>query len=80
MAVSPLKAFEALVMGCPLVSTPIPEMVALPEVVTAKPEAFAATVTRVSRTSPSAETLARLRADSSWAKRVESILDLTGLR
>lgn len=80
MAVSPLKAFEALVMGCPLVSTPIPEMVSLPEVVTAKPEAFAATVTRVSQTSPSAETLARLRADSSWAKRVESILDLTGLR
>ncbi|HAC78753.1 MAG: glycosyltransferase [Candidatus Binatia bacterium] len=79
MAVSPLKAFEALVMGCPLVSTPIPEMLAIPEVVTAKPEAFAATVTRVSRSSPSAETLARLRAESSWARRVETILEITGL-
>lgn len=79
-AVSPLKAFEALVMGCPLVSTPLPEMVAIPEVITATPDDFAATVSRMSQTRPSAEALARLRADSSWARRVESILDLTGQR
>ena len=79
-AVSPLKAFEALVMGCPLVSTPIPEMVAIPEVVTAPADGFAAALTRVSRARPSAEHLARLRADASWTQRVEAILDLTGLR
>lgn len=79
-AVSPLKAFEALVMGCPLVSTPIPEMVAIPEVVAAKPAEFAAAIQRVRRTSASAEALSRLRADASWTQRVEAILDLTGLR
>lgn len=75
-AVSPLKVFEALAMGCPVAATGLPEVADLAGVVSAttglKDAALQATSLAIT---PAAS--ARFAANYSWAARVDSLLQAT---
>lgn len=77
-AVSPLKVFEYLAMGRPVVSTGLPDLRGVPGV-TVSPDAasFLAAVDRASREPFPHDTVRRFLADQTWARRVDRLLDLT---
>ena len=80
-ATSPLKVYEYLAMGLPVVAPPLDPLAGLPGVhVAADAEAFVTSVrARVDRPSPPQEQAAMkaFAATSSWAARVDVLLDLT---
>jgi glycosyltransferase involved in cell wall biosynthesis len=72
-AVSPLKVFEALAMGCPVAATSLPEVAGLPGV--ASPAAGLLAATReAAALAITPEASSRFAAEHSWAARVETVL------
>jgi glycosyltransferase involved in cell wall biosynthesis len=78
-AVSPLKVYEYLAMGKPVVASPLPEVQDLPYVtVAASAEEFVAAVGRAQAVRPVEEDLARFVADNGWKARVRQLERLLG--
>jgi glycosyltransferase involved in cell wall biosynthesis len=79
-AVSPLKLFEYLAMGIPVVSTPLPEVASLAEVtVAADPAGFVAAVAAARRAEVRPAALRERLREHGWAARVDRLLDAAGL-
>jgi O-antigen biosynthesis protein len=79
-AVSPLKAFEYLAMGVPVVATALAEVKNLPGVtVTATASEFIAAVATAIRSGESAQRLRASVHGDSWEARVDRLLAATGL-
>ena len=79
-AVSPLKVFEYLAMGVPVVATPMRELADLPYVLTAEaPDAFAALIPQAAALAVDAATIARFREANSWHARLGAMLGPLGL-
>lgn len=71
-AVSPIKVFEYLFMGRPVVATPMPELETLPGLqIGASPHDFALACERA--VAPSEEVRARFVLSNSWAARAEAL-------
>ena len=81
---SPIKLYEYLAAGLPVISTPIPECMAIPEVqIAASAQEFSGflDVARRLRTSEDYRTRARSRAkENDWSVRVAAVLEPLGLR
>lgn len=75
-AVSPLKAYEYLAMGRPVVSTPLPELAGVPGVRIARGREFAAAVTEVATGRFDAAAVSRFVARQTWTERVDHLLPL----
>jgi glycosyltransferase involved in cell wall biosynthesis len=77
-AVSPLKLFEYLAMGVPVVSTPLAEVAARPGVIAvARDESsFISAVERAARERLPAGLVRAEVADQGWSSRVDRILAL----
>jgi glycosyltransferase involved in cell wall biosynthesis/2-polyprenyl-3-methyl-5-hydroxy-6-metoxy-1,4-benzoquinol methylase len=77
-ATSPLKLYEYFAAGKPVISTPMPECTAFPEVhIAATPEAFAAALDRAQAAAEDTELrgrLAKLAAENTWSSRARSVL------
>lgn len=81
-AVNPVKLYEYLAAGRPVVSTPLPEVARHGDVVTvAEPGEFGAAVARALRTADDPAAVARRLAvarENTWERRVETILEVLG--
>lgn len=76
-AVSPLKAFEYLAMGRPVVSTPLPELRDVPGVTIADgAQAFSAAIVEAARRPFPREQAAAFVAGHTWQARVDRLLDI----
>jgi glycosyltransferase involved in cell wall biosynthesis len=74
-AVSPLKVFEYLAMGVPVVSTPLVELTGMPHVHLADgPAAFAAAVGRAAAEPRDEAKLAAFARANGWEARVDALL------
>lgn len=72
-AVSPIKVFEYLFMGCPVVATPLPELVGMPGVSLADdPAEFAQRCVNAARPTPAERDDFVMR--HSWSERAEQLL------
>lgn len=79
--VSPLKVFEYLAMGRPVVASAMPEVVGLPGVsVASTAEEFVALVALAERRAGDPEATAAFAAANSWSARVEVVETLLGIR
>lgn len=79
-AVSPLKVYEYLAMGKPVVASDLPELHDLPYVAIAHSEAqFVDAVARAQAVKPVEEDLARFVADNGWKARVRQLERLLGV-
>lgn len=80
-AVSPLKVFEYLAMGVPVVSTPLRELEGMPYVFTgATHQDFCDQVVKAAETEVDPVVIQRFIAANSWGERVDRILSGIGLR
>jgi glycosyltransferase involved in cell wall biosynthesis len=78
-AVSPLKIFEYLAMGRPVVASDMPEVLGLPGVLVARDEAELLDAARRAQTlEPREEDLVRFVAENSWKARVRQLERLLG--
>lgn len=78
-AVSPLKIFEYLAMGVPVVSTPMKEVIGMPYVFTgATHAAFNAQVSVAAESTVEPAVIDRFIRENSWGERVERILSGLG--
>lgn len=78
-AVNPVKGYEYLACGLPIISTPMPELDVFPYVIQVKtPEAFEAAVTRVEAWKMDATVIDEFLKDATWAGRVEAFLAALG--
>lgn len=76
-AVSPLKVFEYLAMGKPVVATPLAELTGLPHVrLAADRHAFVAAIAEALNEPVDEEAIAAFIAENSWAQRVDALLAL----
>lgn len=76
-AVSPLKAFEYLAMGLPIVATDLKELCGLPYTyVSDDPQTFVHNMVRASQQRVPAETRKRLLAEHGWETRVNTLLEV----
>ena len=74
-ATNPIKTFEYLASGVPVVSTPLPEVIDLPGVLTAdQKDEFVTLVKQQIQQPPSPEILLDFAAKESWSKRVKEFL------
>jgi glycosyltransferase involved in cell wall biosynthesis len=79
-AVSPLKVYEYLAMGKPVVASQMPELQDLPYVTVARTEReFVEAVGRAQSVKPLAEDIARFVADNGWKSRVRQLERLLGV-
>lgn len=79
-AVSPLKAWEYLAMGRPVVSTPMPDLAGVPGVVFAEDaESFARAIERVAGAPFPAREVRDFLTHHTWAARVDELSRLAGI-
>ncbi|MFN7132632.1 MAG: glycosyltransferase, partial [Myxococcales bacterium] len=78
-AVSPLKVFEYLSMGCPVVASQMPELEGLPGVVTANStEDFVRAVVDATGKRPERDEVTKFVLEHSWTARVKELERLAG--
>lgn len=79
-AVSPLKVFEYLAMGLPVVSSPLPELEGVPGVRTAaSPSEFAAAIEEAARTPVPVDQVRDYLSGQTWSARVDALCRAAGL-
>lgn len=78
-AVSPLKVFEYLAMGRPVVSTPLPDLDGMPGVRLAQtPDAFACAVEEAAHAAFPSAAVEDFLQEHTWARRVDRLLEIAG--
>ena len=76
IATNPLKVYEYLAAGKPVVATPMPELKGLPYVLFAEtPTEFASQVRKAFDIKPDIEKIKNFISENTWDKRVEKILN-----